>query len=94
MQNFYFALGTFFDTGRVIKDFEVEEPVNKLIPSDYLPDKKDNYFDFGAETFHNSVGAGLYIAMNQNFILAIDYGKALNKQDGNYGFYIGLNFLF
>ncbi|MAE08285.1 MAG: hypothetical protein CL661_05945 [Bacteroidetes bacterium] len=93
-QNFYFALGTFFDTGRVIKDFEVEEPVNKLIPSDYLPDKKDNYFDFGAETFHNSVGAGLYIAMNQNFILAIDYGKALNKQDGNYGFYIGLNFLF
>jgi|FLOH01.1.fsa_nt_gi hypothetical protein len=93
-QNFYFALSTFFDTGRVIKDFEVEEPVNKLIPSDYLPDKKENYFDFGAETFHNSVGAGLHIAMNQNFILAIDYGKALNKQDGNYGLYIGLNFLF
>lgn len=90
-QNFYFALSTFFDTGRVIKDYEVE---NKVDGIDYSPDKKSDYFDFGAETFHNSVGAGLHIAMNQNFILAIDYGKALNKQDGNYGLYIGLNFLF
>lgn len=93
-QNFYFALSTFFDTGRVIKNFEVEDTANKLTPSDFEPNTKENYFDFGAETFHNSVGAGLHIAMNQNFILAIDYGKALNKQDGNYGLYIGLNFLF
>ncbi len=91
-QNFYFALSTFFDTGRVIKDFEVKDKADE-IPS-FEPDQKSDYFDFGAEAFHNSVGAGLHIAMNQNFILAIDYGKALNEQDGNSGFYIGLNFLF
>jgi hypothetical protein len=32
--------------------------------------------------------------MNQNFIVAIDYGKALDKRDGTSGIYIGLNFLF
>ena len=90
-QNFYFALSTFFDSGRVIKNFEVEDIVNKIVP---FPDDKEHYFAFGTESFHNSVGGGLHIAMNQNFILAIDYGKALNEQDGNSGIYIGLNFLF
>lgn len=90
-QNFYFALSTFFDTGRVIKDYEVQDKVTGV---DYAPEVEANYFDFGSETFHNSVGGGLHIAMNQNFILAIDYGKALNDQDGNYGLYIGMNFLF
>ncbi len=91
-QNFYFALSTFFDSGRVIKEYDVEDQANKI--ATFAPDEKSEYFDFGAETFHNSVGAGLHIAMNQNFILAIDWGKALNEQDGNSGLYIGLNFLF
>lgn len=93
-QNFYFALSTFFDSGRVIKKYEVEDIASGLQPSDFAPDTDSDYFDFGAETFHNSVGAGLHIAMNQNFILAIDWGKALNEQDGNSGLYVGLNFLF
>jgi len=85
-------LSTFFDTGRVIKNYEVEDKLSST--TDYSPHTEANYFDFGSETFHNSVGGGLHIAMNQNFILAIDYGKALNEQDGNSGIYIGLNFLF
>jgi hypothetical protein len=32
--------------------------------------------------------------MNENFIIAADFGKAFNEQDGNSGFYIGLNYLF
>lgn len=91
-QNIYFALSTFFDTGKVIKDFDVEDKVNGN--TDYSPNTKADYFDFGSETFHNSIGGGLHIAMNQNFILAVDYGKALNEQDGNSGIYVGLNFLF
>jgi hypothetical protein len=43
---------------------------------------------------HTSLGAGLRLAMNYNFIVAIDYGVALNEQDGNSGVYIGLNFIF
>jgi hypothetical protein len=43
---------------------------------------------------HISAGAGLRIVMNENFIIAIDLGKAFNEQDGNMGFYMGLNYLF
>jgi hypothetical protein len=32
--------------------------------------------------------------MNENFVIAVDYGRALNKQDGKSGMYIGLNYLF
>jgi hypothetical protein len=32
--------------------------------------------------------------MNQNFILAVDYGKAADNRDGTSGFYVGLNYLF
>ncbi len=39
-------------------------------------------------------GAGLHIVMNQNFVVAVDYGRALDKGDGESGLYIGLNFLF
>jgi hypothetical protein len=39
-------------------------------------------------------GAGLHIAWNRNFIVAADYGRALDKRDGLSGLYIGLDFLF
>jgi len=97
-QNFYIALSGFFDTGRVLKFIDVEDNANKinegLNPGDPGYINLDDYFNFGAENFHNAVGAGLHIAMNQNFIIAIDYGRALDKQDGESGLYIGLNFLF
>lgn len=43
---------------------------------------------------HVSYGMGLRIALNQNFIVAIDYGLAADKRDGTRGPYIGLDFLF
>ena len=97
-QNFYLGLNGFFDTGRVIKFIDVESTASHI--NDGLdPDNPayvdlDDYFNFGAEKFHNSFGAGLYIAMNQNFIISFDYGRALDEQDGVSGFYIGLNYLF
>jgi len=97
-QNFYIALSGFFDTGRVLKFIDVEDNANKinegLNPGDPGYINLDDYFNFGAENFHNAVGAGLHIAMNQNFIIAVDYGRALDKQDGESGLYVGLNFLF
>jgi hypothetical protein len=41
-----------------------------------------------------SAGTSVMLAMNQNFVIAIDIGKAFNEQDGNIGFSIGLNYLF
>ena len=43
---------------------------------------------------HTSYGGGLRIVMNENFVIAVDYGVAANKQDGTSGMYIGLNYLF
>lgn len=43
---------------------------------------------------HFSYGAGLHIALNQNFIVAVDYGFAADERDGSRGLYIGLDFLF
>jgi len=54
--------------------------------SNYLLDQKD--------TPHVAVGLGLKIAMNENFIISADIGKALKEQDGGIEFYIGLNYLF
>jgi len=89
-QNFYMALSGFFDTGRVIQYIDIKDEVNDNVPED----EKSLYFDLGAENFHSGYGGGLHIGMNQNFIIAIDYGRALSKKDGTSGLYVGLNFLF
>lgn len=56
------------------------------------------------DTPHISVGGGFRFIMNENFIVALDYGLPISKfysdsnphkgQDGNGGMYIGLNYLF
>ncbi len=43
---------------------------------------------------HSSAGAGLYFALNDNFILTVDCGKALSTEDGVFGLYVHLNWLF
>lgn len=95
-QNWYLAATGFFDTGKVIKYIDVQNIVQNPEDPAVYPDGETqaDYFEFRPDSFHNGVGAGFYAAMNQNFIIAINYGKALNPQDGNSGFYIGLNFLF
>lgn len=86
-QNFYIGTNLFFDTGLVTQEVKLNlEGVPEL--------ERDDYFKENAEKLHNSVGLGLKIAMNENFIVSADFGKALNKQDGNSGFYVGLNYLF
>jgi len=40
------------------------------------------------------LGGGFRVVMNQNFVVAVDYGRALKRSDGIAGTYVGLNFLF
>lgn len=89
--NFYLGLNAFADFGRVTKNIDVE-PI-AIVP-DINPNPMDNYFDFGAEQLHYSYGLGLRAAMNQNFVIAIDYGVVADERDGESGLYIGLNYLF
>jgi outer membrane protein assembly factor BamA len=83
--NFYLGLNGFTDFGKVMQRMELNTNLSQL---------PEQYFDLNAETMHFSYGAGLRIAMNQNFIIAVDYGMAADKRDGDSGLYIGLNYLF
>ena len=89
-QNFYIGLNGFFDFGKVVQEIDVESLV---APLSSIP--QPDYFDFAsADKLHLSYGAGMRIVMNQNFVIAVDFGKAVDPQDGNTGLYIGLNYLF
>jgi hypothetical protein len=44
--------------------------------------------------WHLSFGAGFRIALNEYFIVAVDFGKATDPQDGSSGLYIGLGYLY
>ncbi len=83
--NFYLGLNGFTDFGRVI------ERVDIISVLSFLPQE---YFNPGSESMHFSYGAGFRLAMNQNFIIAVDYGVAADERDGDKGLYIGLNYLF
>jgi hypothetical protein len=84
-QNFYCAVAGFTDVGKVTDKY-------KIMPT---TSKGENYLTQGtSETWHQSVGLGFYVAMNQNFVVAFNYGKPLNKKDGDNGFYINLDFMF
>ena len=89
-QNFYIGFVAFNDYGMVTKKIDFSIPPEEAIDTG----QREDYFNPGAEKMHVSAGAGLRIVMNQNFIISADFGKALNEQDGNSGFYIGLNYLF
>jgi hypothetical protein len=88
-QNLYFALNGFSDFGMVVQKMKIDE--------NYIKTQEgwEKYFDFSAkEKLHPSLGAGLRIALNENFILAVDYGFAMNKNDGLKGLYINIGNLF
>lgn len=89
--NFYLGLNAFTDFGRVTKKVNVKDKVNGL---NWEDQSLESYFDWNKEKMHVSYGAGLRIVMNENFVIAADYGMASDEQDGKSGFYMGLNYIF
>ena len=94
-QNVYLSLNLFSDMGQVIQPVkvnkaEVETNAYALDPTFRLSD----YYTGSNEKLHTTYGAGLRIAINENFIIAADYGRATSRNDGTSGLYIALNFLF
>ncbi len=86
-QNFYLAINTFMDGGLVVKPIDTD--LSK-VPED----EHDLYFDQDKDKLHLSYGAGLKVAMNENFVISADYGIAMDKRDGSNRLYIGLNYIF
>lgn len=85
-QNFYIALAGFADAGMVTGKYE--------LPAVTDPDALAWLAFSEDEKLHVSYGAGIHFALNDNFIVTVDYGLAADKRDGDSGMYIGLNFLF
>jgi hypothetical protein len=94
-QDCYLGLDLFYDFGRVTKNIEMPDNLEDTFNAVYnYTENFSDYFRPGKEKFHQSAGVSIMLAMNQNFVIAVDIGKAFNKQDGNIGFSIGLNYLF
>ena len=98
-QDCYLGLNGFFDFGKVLKNIELpdnlETTFNTLYNLPLVPGENfSDYFRPGTEKLHKSAGVSIMLVMNQNFVIAVDIGKAFNEQDGNIGFSIGLNYLF
>jgi outer membrane protein assembly factor BamA len=85
-QNIYLALSGFLDGGMVTAKYQLPETTNPEAV-EYLSKGKN-------EKPHLGIGAGFHFVMNQNFVIAVDYGHALNPDDGKGGLYIGLYFLY
>ena len=90
-QNFYLGLNAFVDAGMVVQQIKYDK---SLIPEA----DKARYFDadnFNNDGLHSGAGLGLRAVLNENFILAVDYGLPFKKQDGDKGgLYISFGNLF
>ena len=88
-QNISFALSGFTDGAHVFKGYDLTNKTGAK------PELYKKYVDTShKDGLHGSAGAGLRFIMNQNFIVAFEYARCFNKQDGNGAFYINTGFLF
>ncbi len=84
-QHWYLAFNPFVDMGKVVQQYRAEA----------MTSSTDEMIYSGTdESMHYTVGVGGKIVMNRNFILASEFGKALNGQDGTNSLILGLNFMF
>jgi len=86
-QNWYIGAIIFTDAGRILKPIKIDLDA---VPGEYLP----LYFKPSDKSIHQTVGGGLKMAMNENFVLSVEFGKPLSSQDGTSGLYLGLNYQF
>ena len=99
-QNIAFGLNVFSDGTMVTKEYDMTFKGDEQYRAEY-----EEYMNLGADSDrpHITVGAGLRFIMNQNFIVAFEYGMPISKfskdpiiknQDGKGAFYINTGFLF
>jgi hypothetical protein len=85
-QNFYFALSGFADAGMVTGKYKLPEITD--------PEGIAWLGKGDKEQLHITYGGGAHCAINDNFVLTLDYGWADDSRDGTRGTYLGMNFLF
>ncbi|MGM9736063.1 MAG: BamA/TamA family outer membrane protein [Candidatus Cryptobacteroides sp.] len=96
-QNIAFAVSAFCDGAHVFKEYDLSKKSDIFIadPEDPSRDLYDRFIDTSRrDGFHGAAGVGLRFIMNQNFIVAFEYARCFNSQDGKGAFYINTGFLF
>lgn len=86
-QNWYIGAVVFTDAGRILKPIKLDLDD---VPDEYFL----LYFNPSDKSIHQTVGGGLKMAMNENFVLSAEFGVPLSSQDGASGLYLGLNYQF
>jgi hypothetical protein len=95
-QNFHIALSAFLDAGTVTRQHKADL---SSVPATFAINgktvSKDDLFAGGSDGLHLGAGGGIHFVLNDNFIVAVDYGVPLRiSDDGTPGLYIGLNWLY
>lgn len=97
-QNIAFGLNVFCDGGMTIRDYDMSYRAVDANgqPTELYRASYEAYRALGSsqDHLHLTGGAGLRFIMNQNFIVAFEYGKAFDRQDGKGSFYINTGYLF
>ncbi len=96
-QYFYLAVNPFFDAGIITKPYRANILKDKVSDDDLLLFKTDSmiYDDSHLKDLIYSAGAGLKIAMNQNFIVSADFAKCFTPGlDAGLWIGIGINYQF
>ncbi|MBR3568525.1 MAG: BamA/TamA family outer membrane protein [Salinivirgaceae bacterium] len=95
--HFYVATNPFVDAGMVLQPIDVDERQVSLAVSS-TGDNADDYFDFAGSIYrpHISGGAGLKVAMNENFILSVDWATPFSSKDSDKksNIYVKMGYLF
>ena len=100
-QNIAFGLNVFSDGTMVTRNYDMSFRGQEQYRAEY--DEYVQLSGLSADRPHITVGAGLRFIMNQNFIVAFEYGlpvskfssdPVIKKQDGNGAFYINTGYLF
>ena len=103
-QHFYVGCNPFFDMGIITQPYLLDETaIRQQIAATNLQygvsDDADDFFSFDKKDAyrpHLSAGIGLKVAMNENFILSVDWAAAFSKQDSRdyTNFYVKMGYLF
>ena len=96
-QNLTLGANAFFDGGRVLQDYTDISVSSSVWSGPVAEGKFPAHLTQGAkERFHLTAGGGLRFILNKNFIIAVDYGRAFDRQDNGKGgsFYVNTGYLF
>jgi outer membrane protein assembly factor BamA len=102
-ENFYIGFNPFCDMGMVLqpKKLSKQEVLANIAANDptFNINELGKYIDFDKKKLylpHFGAGIGMKIAMNENFILSVDWAMPFNKQDNGSmaNIYIKMGYLF